>query len=696
MWNHLQSPARPDDILELPSPAAVSPAPETKSGKHKRHGKKLAAGLCLGLTLLSPGAADAVDTTLYISGGGGGYGSIGAQGGQGGPRAYEGADSIGGGAYVGDALNDTNAATDHQSVNDYGGSGVVLITDGAYLNGGSGELTATDLTYSKIKITGGNGAYDLYRGAVGNGGHARLTVNGIMKKSSLYLNGGRKTNLSSNNAAYGEGGEATATIATWDARDQATTFSLDGSGGATTYAHIRHLILGNDQTFTVTKIGGASYDTDEYSVYDRARFEGDFEAEGKPVNFYLSDQIGNGDTMLRVSGKANIQGSTVNMAFPGGSTPLKGGDKVILIDAAGTLNGMSANTQTSAAVTGSQGVSLVYDFALSREGNQLVAILGAGGANPQTKAFLQGRLAQLAFISQGADSISQGVMSAFHGLAPDFAYDLVPFFITQGGWSRYDTGSHIDVEGVGITTGLAWRGQTRWGAPALALFFESGWGNHKTHLNTQAATGRGDLAYYGGGLLGHFDFNPFGPGNFWAEASFRAGHSDLSFRSGDIRDALGRTADFNSSAPYYGLHAGFGYDMKLNQSLGLGLYSKYYWTHLAGDEENILGDKFHLDAVDSRRWRNGLRLSFDIPAQEYVLEPFIGAAYEYEFSGTAKGYVHGHGLDEPSIRGGSAIGEAGLSLYPSDHEGLSVDLALTGYTGRREGISGDLRLKWEF
>ncbi|MBQ4567389.1 MAG: autotransporter outer membrane beta-barrel domain-containing protein [Desulfovibrio sp.] len=389
------------------------------------------------------------------------------------------------------------------------------------------------------------------------------------------------------------------------------------------------------------------------------------------------------------------------MAFQGSPIALDTGDKVILIEVTtGALSGQQSN-RTASAVP--QGASLIYNFTLEASGKQLIATLASTGAapvkvNPKTKAFSQERLAQLAFITQGADLVNQGVMNAMLGLSPDFAYDVVPFFIGQGGKSRYETGSHIDVDGMALTTGLAWRGQTTYGFPILAAFFEAGWGNFKTSLDSshEDASGKGDLSYYGAGLLGHMDFNPLGPGSFYAEGSVRTGYSYGDFHTRNIRDGFGRTADFESSAPYYGLHVGLGYRLKFNELLGMELYSKYFWTHLAADEVNILGDPFEFDALDSQRWRNGLRLSFYIPTQNYMLQPFVGVAYEHEFAGTASGSVHGYTMEEPSIKGGSGIGEIGLSLYPTDHAGLSLDVAVSGYTGRREGVSGDIRLKWEF
>jgi hypothetical protein len=42
------------------------------------------------------------------------------------------------------------------------------------------------------------------------------------------------------------------------------------------------------------------------------------------------------------------------------------------------------------------------------------------------------------------------------------------------------------------------------------------------------------------------------------------------------------------------------------------------------------------------------------------------------------------------------MGEIGLSLKPSKDLPLMFDLGAQGYTGKREGVTGSLQLKFEF
>jgi hypothetical protein len=52
-------------------------------------------------------------------------------------------------------------------------------------------------------------------------------------------------------------------------------------------------------------------------------------------------------------------------------------------------------------------------------------------------------------------------------------------------------------------------------------------------------------------------------------------------------------------------------------------------------------------------------------------------------------------LSRPDLKGGTGIGELGLSLKPSPSLPLTIDLGVQGYTGTREGVTGSLRLKFE-
>lgn len=99
------------------------------------------------------------------------------------------------------------------------------------------------------------------------------------------------------------------------------------------------------------------------------------------------------------------------------------------------------------------------------------------------------------------------------------------------------------------------------------------------------------------------------------------------------------------------------------------------------------------EASDSQRWRSGARFSYAVTDQ---FTPYVGAGYEYEFDGESRATTYSRGIDAPSLKGGTGIGELGVSFRPMAGSGFSLDLGAQGYTGVREGVTGNFLVKYEF
>jgi hypothetical protein len=67
---------------------------------------------------------------------------------------------------------------------------------------------------------------------------------------------------------------------------------------------------------------------------------------------------------------------------------------------------------------------------------------------------------------------------------------------------------------------------------------------------------------------------------------------------------------------------------------------------------------------------------------------------KHEFDGEAKSSIYGRSIPSSDLKGGTGIGELGLTFTSA--KGISVDLGVQGYTGKREGVTGSLQLKFEF
>ncbi|MDR0528531.1 MAG: autotransporter-associated beta strand repeat-containing protein [Zoogloeaceae bacterium] len=73
-----------------------------------------------------------------------------------------------------------------------------------------------------------------------------------------------------------------------------------------------------------------------------------------------------------------------------------------------------------------------------------------------------------------------------------------------------------------------------------------------------------------------------------------------------------------------------------------------------------------------------------------------GLAWEHEFDGKAKAKTNGYNIDAPKLKGDTGAAELGLVLKPAAASPLSLELGVQGYAGRREGVAGSVRMRYEF
>lgn len=425
------------------------------------------------------------------------------------------------------------------------------------------------------------------------------------------------------------------------------------------------------------------------------------------VNFYLPSSLSAGDTVLNVTGTADLTGSagrssTVNVGIDGGSSPLQVGDTITLIDA-GTLV-TNGGLNSTARGTGMQGVTLVYKFDLATEDNRLLATVSTDAVpavNEQTKTLSEGFVSGMGMVTQAADvAAGQGMdsaVSAAKGGSAAGGGAPAGFGALSGGSVRYNTGSHVDMHSASLMAGLAWGADVPLGRLTFGPFLEYGTGSYDTYNSFSDAAsveGDGSTRYFGGGVLGRMDLADTGPGHVYVEASARVGELHNEYESSDLRDASGRSAEYDSSSMYYGLHMGTGYVWNMTENASLDIHGKYFWTRQEGDSVKLsTGDPIDFKDVDSNRLRLGSRFSYMVTEH---IAPYIGAAYEHEFDGTARASTNGYAMEAPSMGGDTGIGELGLMYMPLASLPVSFDLGVQNAVGRREGVTGSLQIKYEF
>ena len=500
----------------------------------------------------------------------------------------------------------------------------------------------------------------------------------------------------------------------------AGTLTLSGTNTYTGMTTVRSgtLALGSDLTSNqLTLYGGTGFDRGSHNHSldngilsvngangQSAMYKGDLSARNATLNFI--SPVHPTQPLLRVTGDADVSGSACNVGLAGGTSLASGSTLTLLeVDPDKTLTANNLQRGNGIVQIGS---TVAHDITAdvnldptTRRLNAVTVQVSPGRATDQSKALSEGFLGGLALNLQGADLVAgRGMDSAVRassGTDDAERHGFAGFGALSGGSLRYNTGSHLDMNSLSLLTGLAWGIDLAPGRLTLGAFFEYGNGSYDTHIsftNAASVDGDGNAYYLGGGILARMDFVNIGPGRFYAEASGRAGKTHNEYDSSDLRDAAGRKADYDSSSPYYGLHFGTGYVWNINDAATLDLYGKYFWTRQQGDSVGLsTGEHLSFDDINSSRLRFGGRFAYIL--NEHVA-PYIGAAWEHEFDGKARAKTNGFDIDAPNLRGNTGIGELGLSLTPSADLPLTIDLGVQGYTGKHEGVTGSLMVKWEF
>lgn len=534
-----------------------------------------------------------------------------------------------------------------------GGGG--MLTNGGSVNA-SGNVLSIGGNAEVSGLAAGGGAI-----LIGNGGSAAANGNRVVISGSPNLSG-----------AYLAGGVADA----FDTHGVLTPMPVAGTGNV----------------LEVHSSGLSAINTYGFQRYD---FLLPASIAPDSVVLDLSGAIPQGFpvTTSGVGVDTDLTGAQVGVALQSGGAPvLKTGDRVTLIHNA---NGVKTDpTVAQASMTDYQGIALQYEFGLSADPYDLYATLNNIAVQQQSEAPSQGRLGSLTQLRDGAELIGAGIGDALRVTGAS-ANRTEAFGAISGGSSRYDTGSHINVDGTNLLLGVAHRYDSAHGATTAGVFFEGGYGHHGTVANGNAGQeidGSGNSHYWGGGVLGRHDWALTHGNGVYAEGSLHLGRVTTNWSSGNMTNSNGSAA-YDVSSTYYGTYLGAGYLHTLNAANALDFSAKYFWTHVDGADVTISGDPFALQSMNSNLTRLGVRLNHTLKDN---LVGYVGAAWEHEFSGRARATVYGLDAPTPSLAGNTGVIEAGLKLTPDAKGRFSADVGLQGYFGERKGVSGIVKFRYRF
>lgn len=302
-------------------------------------------------------------------------------------------------------------------------------------------------------------------------------------------------------------------------------------------------------------------------------------------------------------------------------------------------------------------------------------------ATESSKTLAESLLGTVAFINQGAEFIADEGIAAMVDAAK--LGEVTAFGVMQGGSTHYNTGSYVDVDGVTFMAGAGLRVNPNW---TLAGFVEAGWANSASHV--EGTRGDGDHEYFGVGFATRYQTD----GVLYVDGSLRAGRATTEFAGRYGQDS----ASYDAKSLYMSAHVGLGALWDLSESLKLDTYARYTVTYLDDDDvslNNRYNDKLDLDSTVTHAVRAGARLLGDF--NDYASWK-VGAAYEHVFDGDAESAVNSFSLDVPSLEGDTGVFELGLRIRPSLESNWAVDLGAKGYVGDREGVTGNMTVRYSF
>ena len=408
------------------------------------------------------------------------------------------------------------------------------------------------------------------------------------------------------------------------------------------------------------------------------------------------------ETSLYLEG-SNTVGAILTLTKDGASFDMSGNKDIVARNvASGTLL-VDGNYETAAETT----VTLenafgdvVYDLGKDAIDSADLLLTDAGivigtGDTAQTigassvkvsessKTLAEAQLGSVAFVTQGAEFVADEGMRSIRAAAKEGSFTA--FGAMAGGYNRYETGSHVDVEGFSLAVGTAGRINNL----TLAGFVEAGWASSESHVASTEADA--DHDYYGVGAAMRYDFQS----PFYLDGAVRLGQISTEF---DGSYGTG-TAKYDADGLYATAHIGAGYVFDLTPDVKLDAYGRYLLSYVEGDDVTLESDakeRFSMDDTTTLAVHLGARLEGAFQTFDW----YAGLAYEHVFDGKAEGELKFAGvtaaLDAPSLKGDSAIVDLGFTMKPEANGPWTIGVGLKGYAGDRRGGTGSVNVLYTF
>lgn len=555
----------------------------------------------------------------------------------------------------------------------------------ANASGNRVEVSGIDLTGS---ITGALVENRNSSGSVNAEGNVVVisssTIKGDVTGANLQ---GSHINASGNTVILGEGtvvnGNVTAVVS-------ANAELARSSGGESAGTYIDNRVVMNNATVTGAVSGvssnSGSLPVDMQTAGNTLVLAGHNEAGTiagfETLDLTLSEQNKTQSVLTLTGGKSTLSDATIVIR---GAEVLEQGKLIEAVDGA-NLSVTDATVELRG--TFIKKVAQNVDFTVTEgEGNGLTTdsdVLASAKvqATESASSLSESLLGTAAFVRQGAEFVADDGLATME-FAARSKQGLNAFAVMQGSSMHYDALSGVDVSGFTLLAGAA----VQQGNLTFASFVESGWGNSEGDIAKNST----DLSYFGVGLAARYRFES----GFYGEGAVRLGRASSDFAASFVED--GDRARYESDVFYTTMHMAAGYELPLNDFVTADMYARYTFSFLDNDSVDLndaAQSRAELDSVVSHALRIGARVKGGFTD---AVNWKAGIAYEHMFDGAAGGTVDGVSITEAEMDGGSVIGELGVSVKPGSGTGpWTLQFALKGYLGEREGVSGNGMLVYSF
>jgi hypothetical protein len=566
----------------------------------------------------------------------------------------------------GNILEMTGGTISNNAFGGYGEANAInnrlTITNGDIVGGAYGGKSNKGVALeNKLEMTGGTIIKDAY-GGYGDG----TAINNILNISRGTIKGnvigGRGKLDANNNKVIINGGEFWANV-----------YGGISENGVAIFNSIE---IRRDPKFSSNTViyGG-------YSTRDGAEvFTGNtlnLETEGPVVlkgiknfeSYNFGKVIVNAPAVLKVATDVNLTRSKVVGKVEG---EVKEGDRVNLIEAEDGVT----EAKSIEMYKGSGLVKLIHE----RVGNEKELSLKIKGQEVtlQAQKINEVGATGMILVGQGLGFLSErGIEEAVGSVKGKRGRGVEVFVGVGGESSKYKSGMEMNIEGIRAVGGVAKSMEE--GKVVVGGYVEHGKGNYKV----EEVEGKGMTSYVGVGGLGRVMVGE----EVYIDMSMGVGRQGIEFDGNRLNVLTKENIGYEYRSMYVGGHIGCGYKREVGEKVNIEMVGKVLMVRQEGKEVKLTnGVPVEIEGATSGKIKGLAKANYK--CKEKVV-PYVGVGYEYEFLGKSKGKVEGVELKEIDLKGGSGIGEIGVSSVMGD---INIKLSGRGYIGVREGVEGMLKV----